>query len=165
MQMQKTSVTLATAVATNGTITFAYPSGQSSSTVITGSGAKLFAVGLQRMFAQGASNFSMAYGGSAVATYLGATSIPAGTVVDLFIPVPEYTVKGRERDNWSAPDKQPLIAAIAGSTGTADGTWDAVGSTSGGDVSAAIKNNFAEVNTKIVAIVAALVAAGIMSAT
>jgi len=39
--------------------------------------------------------------------------------------------------------------AITGSTGTADGVWDAVGATNSGDVSTAIKNNFAEVNAKI----------------
>lgn len=79
---------VAAAVATNGTITLAYPAGYTSANVKS-AGAKLWSKGLQQMFTQGASNFSIAYGGSIVITYLGATSIPAGTTFDFFLPIPD----------------------------------------------------------------------------
>ena len=73
-------------VATNGTIVLTAPAGYTSATTITGSGAKLWSAGLQTMFVQGASNFSVSYSTDVTITYLGATTIPAGTKFDFFIP-------------------------------------------------------------------------------
>lgn len=71
----------ASAVATNGTITFTYPSGYNAASFAAG-GATMFAEGLETLFTEGSSNFSVAYGASsATVTYLGATSIPAGSAV------------------------------------------------------------------------------------
>jgi hypothetical protein len=75
------SSTPASAVATNGTITFTYPSGYNASSFVAG-GATMWSEGLETLFTEGASNFSVSYGASsATVTYLGSTSIPAGTRV------------------------------------------------------------------------------------
>lgn len=82
----KVTVAVASAVATNGTITLTAPTGYTAATTITGSGAKLWSAGLATMFTQGASNFSVSYSTDVTITYLGATSIPAGSTIDFFIP-------------------------------------------------------------------------------
>lgn len=74
------------AVATNDTIVFTAPSGYTAATTLTASGALLYAYGLGTLFTQGASNFSVSYSTDVTVTYLGSTSIPAGTQVDFFIP-------------------------------------------------------------------------------
>ncbi len=68
-------------VATNGTVVFTYPAGYNASSFLAG-GATLFSEGLETLFTEGASNFSVVYGASsATVTYLGATTIPAGTAL------------------------------------------------------------------------------------
>jgi hypothetical protein len=73
-------------VATNGTIVLTAPAGYTAATTITGAGAKLWSAGLQNLFTQGANNFSVSYSTDVTITYLGATTIPAGTKFDFFIP-------------------------------------------------------------------------------
>lgn len=71
------------AVATSGTITFAYP-GITSAGDFAAYGHKLFARGLQAMFKQDDGLLSVAFGASNITvTYKGSTSIPANTQVDL----------------------------------------------------------------------------------
>lgn len=82
----KVSGAVSSAVATNGTITLTAPAGYSSAATITGAGAKLWSKGLMQMFTQGANNFSVSYSTDVTITYLGATSIPAGTSFDFYIP-------------------------------------------------------------------------------
>ena len=73
--------TPATAVATSGTVTFNYPSGYNAASFVTG-GATMYSEGLETLFTEGASNFSVVYGASsATVTYLGSTTIPAGTAL------------------------------------------------------------------------------------
>jgi hypothetical protein len=74
--------TPATAVATNGTISFALPSGVAAGDLLD-AGAKLWVEGHEALYAVGASNFSFTKASPIVLTYLGATSIPAGTRVSL----------------------------------------------------------------------------------
>lgn len=83
MALTQTPITIeatpASAIATNGTQVFTYPSGYNASSFIYG-GATLYSDGLKTLFTEGASNFSVVYGASsATVTYLGSTSIPAGT--------------------------------------------------------------------------------------
>jgi len=75
-------------VATNGTITLSYPATYSSSNV-KATGAKLWSSGLATLLSQTSGQFSVAYGGSIVITYLGSTTIPAGTNLEFFLPVPD----------------------------------------------------------------------------
>lgn len=75
----------AAAVATSGTMTFTYPSGNASQYAKTGE--TLVVQGLQSVLAAGGSTFSLVYGASSVVvTYLGSTSIPAGSSVTLQLP-------------------------------------------------------------------------------
>lgn len=75
------SATPSTAIATNGTVVFTYPAGYNAASFTSG-GATLYSDGLKALFTEGASNFSVAYGASsATVTYLGATTIPAGTAL------------------------------------------------------------------------------------
>lgn len=81
-----------TDLATNGTIAFTYPTAtpaRAAASYVSGSGAKLVAAqGFEGLFSQGASNFSLSYGATTVTlTYLGATTIPAGTKLQLQSPL------------------------------------------------------------------------------
>lgn len=72
-------------VATSGTITFTYPSGNASR--YAKSGEKLIVSGLQDVLAQAAGTFTLVYGASSVvATYTGSTTIPAGSSVTIQLP-------------------------------------------------------------------------------
>lgn len=74
------------AVATDGTMTFTYPSGNASR--YAKSGEKLIVSGLNNVLDQAADTFTLAYGASSVVvTYKDATSIPAGTKVTLQAPL------------------------------------------------------------------------------
>lgn len=76
-------------VATNGTITLAYPATYSSSNVLA-AGAYMYCAGLGNMLLQGATHaFTVAYGGSIVITYTGLTTIPAGSKIDFYLPIPD----------------------------------------------------------------------------
>lgn len=97
-------------VATNGTITLAYPAGQSSSTV-KATGAKMWCAGLANLLNQTAGQFSVAYGGTIVITYLGATTIPAGTLIDFFLPVPD--AEDALTDNTGGTASETLAAITA----------------------------------------------------
>lgn len=75
-----------TAVATDGTMTFTYPSGNASR--YAKSGETLVVSGLNNVLAQASDTFTLVYGASSVVvTYKDATSIPAGTLVTLQLPL------------------------------------------------------------------------------
>jgi hypothetical protein len=84
----------ATPVAKNGTIVFTYPTtspARAAASYKAASGAKLAARGLQKVFTQGASNFSLSYGATTVTlTNLGETSYPAGKHLTLDIPLADF---------------------------------------------------------------------------
>jgi len=82
---------LSGAIATNGTITFTYPSGFTVAADFAQAGETMAIPGLQNVLKVGAGKFSLAYGaGSVVATYLGTTTIPAGSTVSLSAAVAKY---------------------------------------------------------------------------
>lgn len=94
MSFKTAKVTLAAAVATNGTITVSYPTGTNSGSYTGGYAHKAFAEGLQANLSAPA-DFTVAFGTSNITvTYKGTTSIPANTAV-LF----QFDVLGRERDH------------------------------------------------------------------
>lgn len=82
----KVSGAVASAVATDETIVLTAPAGYTAATTITGSGALLWAAGLQKMFVQGAEEFTVSYSTDITITYKGDTSIPAGSRFDFYIP-------------------------------------------------------------------------------
>lgn len=88
------TVTPGAAVANGGTVVFTYPTTspvRAAASYKAASGAKLAARGLQTVFTQGASNFSLSYSTTTVTlTYLGATSLPAGKQLTLQIPLADY---------------------------------------------------------------------------
>lgn len=122
-------------LALNGTIVFTYPAGRAAASYVAGSGARLWAEGLETLFTQGANNFSLSYGGSSVTlTYLGATTIPVGTVLRLQAPRVD-------------------IADLATSVGTAGNTIADVG---GSFNQGTLNNNFRSVAAKVNEILARL---------
>lgn len=84
----KVSGAVSSAVATNGTIVLTAPAGYTAAATIQGAGAKLWSKGLMQMLTQGTGNgtFSVSYSTDITITYLGSTSIPAGTTFDFYIP-------------------------------------------------------------------------------
>lgn len=74
--------TVSAAVASGGTITFAYPSGKDLGNYRGSSQHRLYAKGLMSYFENPAS-FTIAFGTSVVVTYNGSTTIPAATEVSL----------------------------------------------------------------------------------
>lgn len=76
-------------VATDGTMTFTYASGNASQ--FAQSGEVLVVSGLNDVFKQAADTFTLVYGGSSVvATYKGLTTIPAGKPVTIQLPLAVY---------------------------------------------------------------------------
>lgn len=116
------STVVASAVATNGTITFAFPAGVTSADVVAG-GEVLGLPSLQNVLAQAADTFTVAYSTNITVTYKDATSIPAGSTVDFQIqtvdkasatsniPAATPTARGGVKQAASQP-------AAAGSTPT-----------------------------------------------
>lgn len=83
------TVTPSAAVATNGTLTFTYASGNASQ--FAQSGEVLVVSGLNNVLEQASDTFTLVYGStSVVATYKDATSIPAGTPVTIQLPLASY---------------------------------------------------------------------------
>lgn len=81
-------LTPSAAVATDDTMTFTYPSGNASR--YAKSGEVLVVSGLNNVLAQAADTFTLVYGASSVVvTYKDATSIPAGTLVSIQLPLAE----------------------------------------------------------------------------
>lgn len=81
MSFKVVSVVLASAVASAGTFTAAYPDGTSAGDFAT-YGHSMFARGLQSKFTQDAGQMSVSFGATEITvTYSGSTSIPAGTTV------------------------------------------------------------------------------------
>jgi len=74
---------VATTVAKNGTITFAYPSGRDQDSYVGGNEVLVIPTH-QSVLTVGAGKFSVTYGASNITvTYLGELSIPAGTILTL----------------------------------------------------------------------------------
>jgi hypothetical protein len=149
-------------VATDGTMVFYYGGALGSSDFVAGS-EKLYAKGHQKLYSQASDTFTLVYSSTYVTvTWKASTSIPKGTEVALQLRLKDSGVDALTENagaiggtnDGNLPDLTANYTAITGSTGTADGAWDAVGATNSGDVSGAIKNNFAEVNAKIVQLVA-----------
>lgn len=113
----KISGAVAAAVATNGTITLAYPGSHSSSTV-KAAGAKLWSAGLMNMLSQAALGFSIAYGGTIVITYLGLTSIPAGSSFDFYLPIPDAQDALTDSTGGTASQTLAAISATAANATT-----------------------------------------------
>jgi hypothetical protein len=90
MGIRTVRTTVSSAVATSGTITFAYPSGFDEGSFRGTYGHTLYARGLQTTFVF-PSQFTIAFGASVVVTYLGSTSIPANTEVALELNIPGET--------------------------------------------------------------------------
>lgn len=89
------TLTLGADLATNGTAVFTYPTAspaRAAAAYSSAAGAVLVASqGFEGVFNQGASNFSLVYGATTVTvTYLGATTIPAGTQLRLQAPLGAY---------------------------------------------------------------------------
>lgn len=81
MSFKRAEVSLASAVASGGTITVQYPTGTSAGD-FAAYGHSMFCRGLQASFSQDAGNMSVSFGASDITvTYNGSTSIPANTVV------------------------------------------------------------------------------------
>lgn len=83
---------LSAAVAKNGTITFTYADPASVAATYAQAGETLAIPGLQLVLTKGAGKFSLAYGAdNVVATYLGETTIPAGTLVSISLPLAKFS--------------------------------------------------------------------------
>ncbi|ALA16082.1 MULTISPECIES: hypothetical protein [Chelatococcus] len=76
------SVTTSAPVATNGTLTFPYPSGKAAADYVADKG-RIFARGLMAYFDAADDGIDIAFGASITVTYKGETSIPANTQVQL----------------------------------------------------------------------------------
>lgn len=135
------TVTPAAAVATDGTVTFTYPTtspARAAASYKAASGAVLAARGLQTIVNQAADTFTLAYGASSVVlTYKDATSLPAGKQLTLQIPLADY---------------EDLTLLTDSSGGTASDTLAAI---TGTYVEATIENTVASLAAKINAVVAA----------
>jgi hypothetical protein len=91
--------TLASAVATSGTFTVAYPTGTNAGTFAGGWAHKMYAAGLQAEFASPA-GFTVAFGTAEITvTYLGATSLPADSRVTM-----EFDTAGGDFDSGDLND-------------------------------------------------------------
>jgi len=85
MSFKNVNTTLASAVADNGTFTVAYPTNTNSGTFFGGTAHKMFA--LQTLYSAPA-DFTLAFGASSITvTYLGSTTLPAGTDVALQLDI------------------------------------------------------------------------------
>lgn len=144
----KLSGAVSTAVATNGTIVIPAPAGYTSATTLTAAGALLWSKGLQTMLTQGTGNgtFSVSYSTDITITYLGSTTIPAGTEFDFYVP--QIAALDALTDSTGGTASNTVAAITAGSSyAQADLT--------------AIKNGLASVIAKIAGIQTALKNAGI----
>jgi hypothetical protein len=149
----KVSATPVADVATNGTLTFGYPAGVTNTTAGPVADIKAWFDGLGNMADEGNSTFTVVYTSSSVITltYKGSTSIPAGSRVDLFVPLPEYGA--------GSVDVQPGIAQTTdNSGGAASDTVAAISDT-------ATKNAVASIVAKLNAVQTALENAGIIAAS
>lgn len=113
------TTTLADAVATNGTFAVGYPAGKSSASYVGAHAHKLSA--LQTIYNAPAS-FTLAFGASSITvTYLGATTLPAGTLVTL--QVDQLGTDDRQPEKALVNDrigKAPLMLLDLGAPLTAD---------------------------------------------
>lgn len=92
MTFKTASVVLASAVATSGTITVGYPAGTNKGTYTGAYKHKAFAAGLQANLAA-PTDFTVSFGASNITvTYLGTTSIPAGSKISF-----QFDVIGKDR--------------------------------------------------------------------
>lgn len=117
-------------IAKNGTFEFDFPAGMSA-TDFAQDGEVLALTGLGNVLKVGAGAFSTAYATDITVTYLDDTTIPAGSLITIQLPLAEF-----------APLKDETEAAVAN-------LIDKVGDTSGGDESATINANFAALAAKV----------------
>lgn len=144
----KLSGAVSAAVATNGTIVIPAPAGYTAATTLTAAGALLWSKGLQTLLTQGTGNgtFSVSYSTDITITYLGSTTIPAGTEFDFYVP--QIASLDALTDSTGGTASNTVAAITAGSSyAQADLT--------------AIKNGLASVIAKIAGIQTALKNAGI----
>lgn len=93
--------TLSAAVADNGTFTVNYPAGFSAGSFSGGHAHKMWAAGLQVMLSAPA-DFTLTFGASEITvTYLGSTTLPAGSRVNIQADV--YGADDREPDKVALP--------------------------------------------------------------
>lgn len=98
--------TVSADVATNGTITFAYPNGVDAGAFFGAVGHRLNVRKHQTVYDSPAS-FTVAFGATAVVTYKGTTTIPAGSVVQL-----QAEMQGQnDRDPKLASSVQRVVSA------------------------------------------------------
>jgi hypothetical protein len=106
MKFDTLRLTLGSAVANGGTITFGYPAGRNNGFYRGGRGHQLFAMGA--LFKSPA-DFTIAFGANIVVTYNGATTIPAETEVALQVNYPgDYS----NVDNVTDRDRFSLLSTV-----------------------------------------------------
>lgn len=143
------------AKATNDTMVVAYPAGKAAANYKT-TGHTMWVDAHQKLYAVGASNFSVSFSTDITVTYLGSTPIPAGTQVRFQFDVldPGNVSTGR------GGDKQAAIASLTdNSGGTASDTIPAV---TGSYVEATMENIVASLAAKINLILARMRTAGLI---
>lgn len=159
-----TNASTAAVIETDDTVTFQYPAGTTAASYITGSGAKMWVDGLQTLFTQGASNFTLAYGGPSITmTYKGDTDIPIGSDLSLQLPTPDTLA-----DVLPTPLNAVADSAV---TGVADIALSTSNTYTDAAVNGAVNAAIAEVNTDVDdlqttvnTLIARLEAAGILAA-
>lgn len=145
------SVSPASAVATDGTIEYTYPAGRAAASYAQ-TGEVLVAHGLQNTLAQAADTFTLAYGASSVVlTYKDATSLPAGQITTLQLPLATYkdiVALGGTITGATANDTMTAVADIALATAGGNTYTDAAVNAAVNTAIATIENNFADLQTK-----------------
>lgn len=133
------SLALGTAVATDATMDFPYPAGYAAAADFSQNNEVLVIPSLQVVAAQAADTFTVAYdANSALVTYKGLTTIPAGTLVTLQI---------EPADSFASP----VVAITDGTLGTAS---NALAEITASYVEATIANSFATLAAKVNELVA-----------
>lgn len=147
-------VTLASAVANNGTFTVAYPSGVKQENLLGATGGVMVVDG-DAVYEQGSSGFTADYGANdiTVKNTTGA-SLPAGSVID--ISFGRNDIDGRFENGI----KVVGIVALTASAGTASATSTVV-DVGGAFDQATLNNNFKTVSEKLNTILKALDTAGV----
>lgn len=122
MTYKTAKVQLASAVATNGTFTLAYPDGTNAGSFAGAHAHKMWSEGHQKMYTA-PSDFTVSFASTTIitVTYLGTTSLPAGKYVNLQLDI--YGDDAREADKalvLTNTRKANLVLMDLGSPITAD---------------------------------------------
>lgn len=146
------TVTLASAVADDGTFTLAYPPGSSQASLTGCSGGKMVVNGDQ-VYAEGDPGFTVSYGASLITvTNTTGASLAAGSV--LLLSFGRNDASGR----YDATILVPGPASLTAATGTASNTIADVGASFN---QTTLNNNFKSLADKVNAIITALEASKI----